>query len=75
MPLLERAGHEALAIDLPGDADKAGIHAYADIVVASIGARTGVTLVAQSMGGFTAALVAARMRLHRQVRPNARISA
>jgi pimeloyl-ACP methyl ester carboxylesterase len=73
VPLLERAGHEALAIDLPGDDDKAGIHAYADIVVDSIGTRTGVTLVAQSMGGFTAALVSSRMRLNRLVFVNAMI--
>ena len=28
----KQAGHEALAIDLPGDDDSAGIHAYADEV-------------------------------------------
>jgi pimeloyl-ACP methyl ester carboxylesterase len=71
--LLERAGHEALAIDLPGDDDEAGIHAYADIVVASIGTRSGVTLVAQSMGGFTAALVSTRVSLGRLVFVNAMI--
>jgi pimeloyl-ACP methyl ester carboxylesterase len=60
MPLLEKAGHEALAVDLPADDARAGLRAYADIVLAAIGKRRDVTLVAQSMGAFTAALVCAR---------------
>jgi pimeloyl-ACP methyl ester carboxylesterase len=63
VPLLERAGHEAIAVDLPGDDPRAGLDAYADLVVTAIGKRTNVTLVAQSMGGFTAALVSARVPL------------
>jgi pimeloyl-ACP methyl ester carboxylesterase len=62
LPLLEQAGHEAVAVDLPGDDAHAGLHAYADRVIASIGKRNHVTLVAQSMGAFTAALVCARAR-------------
>jgi pimeloyl-ACP methyl ester carboxylesterase len=62
LPSLEQAGHEALAIDLPGDDARAGLHAYADLVIASIGKRNNVTLVAQSMGAFTATLVCARAR-------------
>src|SRR5262249_1863867 len=62
LPLLEQADHEALAVDLPGDDPYAGLHAYADRVIASIGERNDVTLVAQSMGAFTAALVCARAR-------------
>jgi pimeloyl-ACP methyl ester carboxylesterase len=58
--LLERAGHRALAIDLPADDPRAGLRAYAKLVLAAIGKRRGVTLVAQSLGGFTAAVVAAR---------------
>jgi pimeloyl-ACP methyl ester carboxylesterase len=60
LPLLEQAGHEAFAVDLPGDDVNLGLSAYADLVVASIGKRNDVTLVAQSMGAFTAALVCAR---------------
>jgi hypothetical protein len=37
----------------PGDDAHAGLRAYADLVVAAIGKRTDVTLVAQSMGGFS----------------------
>jgi pimeloyl-ACP methyl ester carboxylesterase len=75
VPLLEKAGHQALAIDLPGDDPRAGLHAYADLVSASMGKRNDVTLVAQSMGGFTAALVCARSPkpIHRLVFVNAMI--
>jgi pimeloyl-ACP methyl ester carboxylesterase len=73
VPLLEKAGHDAIALDLPADDEGKGIHAYADIVIDAIGDRTDVTLVAQSLGGFTAALVAARARLERIVFVNAMI--
>src|SRR5689334_3536570 len=62
-PLLEAAGHTALAIDLPGDDPAAGLPDYVDIVVDAIGDRTDVVLVAQSLGGFTAPLVAQRVPL------------
>jgi pimeloyl-ACP methyl ester carboxylesterase len=62
VPLLEQAGHEAFAVDLPGDETHAGLHAYADRVIATIGNRNDVALVAQSMGAFTAALVCGRAR-------------
>jgi pimeloyl-ACP methyl ester carboxylesterase len=61
VPLLTRAGHAAIAVDLPGDDPQAGLSTYADRVVAAIGPRTDVVLVAQSMGGFTAALVGDRI--------------
>ena len=60
VPLLEKAGHEALAIDLPADDPRSGLRAYAKLTIAAIGKRRDVTLVAQSMGAFTAALVCAR---------------
>jgi pimeloyl-ACP methyl ester carboxylesterase len=60
VPLLEKAKHEVLAIDLPGDDPRSGLRAYAKLVLAAIGKRRDVTLVAQSMGAFTAALVCAR---------------
>ncbi len=75
IPLLEQAGHEAIAVDLPGDDPKAGLRAYADRVVAAIGERKDVVLVAQSMGGFTAALVAARVPLSMLVFINAMLPA
>jgi pimeloyl-ACP methyl ester carboxylesterase len=56
-PLLMAAGHEARPVDLPGDDETAGIREYADLVVPTAQDGDDVVLVAQSMGGFTAALV------------------
>ena len=72
MPLLEEAGHEAIAVDLPGDDEHAGLSAYADRVIDAIGARQ-VILVAQSLAGFTAPLVCARVRVRMLVFVNAMI--
>src|ERR1700727_1683742 len=58
--LLREAGHEAIAVDLPGDDPTAGLPEYADLVASAIGSRDNVVLVAMSLGGFTAPLVAAR---------------
>ena len=58
---LENRGHRALPVELPVRDDSAGLDAYADTVVAAIGARSPVVLVAQSMGGFTAPLVCERV--------------
>jgi pimeloyl-ACP methyl ester carboxylesterase len=73
VPFLEREGHLVIAPDLPGDDDTKGLSAYADIVVAAIGDRSPGTRGAQSMGGFTAALVAARVPIERLVFVNAMI--
>jgi pimeloyl-ACP methyl ester carboxylesterase len=60
VPLLEDAGHEAIAVDLPGDDESAGLPEYARLALEAIGDRDDVVLVAQSMGAFTAPLVASR---------------
>lgn len=73
VPLLTAAGHEAIPVDLPGDDDSAGLPEYAGIVAAAIGDRSDVVLVAQSLGGFTAPLVAARTSLRGLVFVNAMI--
>ena len=72
VPLLKQAGHDAIAVDLPGDDDQAGLSVYTDCVVEAIGARQ-VNLVAQSLGGFTAPLVCARVRVAMLVLVNAMI--
>jgi len=59
---LHAAGHDTVAVDLPCDDDAAGWSEYADSVVEAIGDRRGdLVLVAQSLGGFTAPLVADRV--------------
>jgi len=73
VPLLEKARHEAIAIDLPADDPRAGLRDYADIVVRAIGTRTNVVLVAQSLGGFTAPLVCARAPVRMLILVNAMI--
>ena len=88
MPLLERAGHAAIPVDLPGPDERAGLPEYADLVAGAItgsAAGTGsgagtrsaagedVVLVAQSLGGFTAPLVPARVPVGAIVLVNAMI--
>jgi Alpha/beta hydrolase family len=73
VPLLRDAGHEAIAVDLPGDDEAAGLPEYADLVAAAAGGRDDVVLVAQSLGGFTAPLAAARVAVRALVFVNAMI--
>jgi hypothetical protein len=75
VPLLQEAGHEAIAVDLPGDDPAAGLPEYADLVASAIGDRGNVVLVAQSLGGFTAPLVAAKVPLGSLIFVNAMIPA
>ena len=72
-PLLTAAGHEAIAVDLPADDPAAGLSAYADLVVDAIDGRQDTVVVAQSLGGFTAPIVADRVPLRMLVFVNAMI--
>src|SRR3954468_8028486 len=60
-PQLEALGHDVVAADLPCEDDSAGIEEYADAVLDAGGDRRDLILVAQSLGGFTAALVANKL--------------
>lgn len=71
--LVVDAGHEAIAVDLPGDDETAGLARYTDLVVDAIGSRTGIVLVAGSLGGFTAPLVGSRVPIRELVLVNAMI--
>ncbi len=73
VPLLVSEGHEVIAVDLPGSDPREGIAEYAGRVIDAIGGRPGVTLVAQSLGGFTAAMVCARIEIARVIFVNAMI--
>ena len=58
---LEAAGHRVLAVDLPCE-EPVGLDAYRDAVVDAIGRPSDdLVLVAQSLGGFVAPLVCARV--------------
>ena len=70
---LEARGHEVVPVRLPAGDDRAGWSEYADAVVEAIGGRRDVVLVAQSLAGFTAPLVAARVPVDLIVLLNAMI--
>jgi pimeloyl-ACP methyl ester carboxylesterase len=72
-PLLEKAGHQAIAVDLPGDDERAGLAEYAGLVTQAAAGHDDVVLVAQSLGGFTAPLAASRLPLRALVLVNAMI--
>jgi hypothetical protein len=71
VPELRARGHEGVAVDLPAADPAAGLIDYADTVVAAVGDRADVVLVAQSMGGLTAPLVAPRVPIRMVVMLNA----
>jgi pimeloyl-ACP methyl ester carboxylesterase len=73
VPLLEAAGHAAIAVDLPGDDEREGLDVYAERVVDAAGSRNDVVLVPQSLGGFTAPLVCQGMPVRALVFVNAMI--
>jgi pimeloyl-ACP methyl ester carboxylesterase len=73
---LRAAGHDTVAMDLPCEDATAGLSAYRDAVVDAIGdRRDDLVLVAQSLGGFTAPLVAARVQVELLVLVTAMIPA
>jgi pimeloyl-ACP methyl ester carboxylesterase len=72
-PELRERGNDVVAVDLPADDDTAGLSEYADIVQDAIGDRTGLVVVAQSMGGFTAPIVCERVQVELLVLLNAMI--
>ncbi len=62
VPLLERAGVEAIAVELPADDEDADLLTYADVAsVAAMDTDGPLTVVAQSMGAMTAPIVAERL--------------
>jgi len=69
-PLL---GPDTVSVDLPTGDEQAGLAAYADAIVAAAAGATDITLVAQSMGAFSAPLAAARLDVRRIVLLNAMV--
>ena len=70
---LEAKGHVAVPVTLPSGDDGAGWNEYADAVVAAIGDRGDLVLVAQSLAGFSAPLVCERLPVNLLVLLNAMI--
>jgi pimeloyl-ACP methyl ester carboxylesterase len=69
-PLL---GPDTVSVDLPAGDEDAGLAEYADAIVAAAGDATDITLVAQSMGGFSAPLAVDRLDVRRIVLLNAMV--
>ena len=70
---LRAHGHEAVAVDLPGADESAGLPEYADAVLAAVDGGRDVVVVAQSMGGFTGPVVCTRTPVRLLVLVNAMI--
>jgi pimeloyl-ACP methyl ester carboxylesterase len=60
-PELQAAGHAVVAVDLPVDDDASGLVEYTAAALDAIGDRTDLVVVAQSMGAYTAALIASKL--------------
>lgn len=62
VPLLEDAGHRVIPVRLPADDPDAGLDAYVEVTLEAVGDVQGdVVVVGQSLGGFTAPVVAERL--------------
>ncbi len=75
VPELEARGVDALPVDLPAADESAGLPEYAAAVVAAVGRRRPLVVVAQSLGGFTAPLVCDQLDVTLLVLVNAMIPA
>jgi pimeloyl-ACP methyl ester carboxylesterase len=73
-PLIQKAGYSSVAVSLP-NWPGATIADQADVIVAAAGAEPEVTLVAQSMGAFSAPLTCDRLPVSELVLLNAMIPA
>ncbi|UOZ09290.1 alpha/beta fold hydrolase [Amycolatopsis sp. WQ 127309] len=62
VPELAARGHDAVTPDLPITDPAAGLAEFTETVLAALGDRTDVAVVGHSYGGFTAPLVAAKVR-------------
>jgi pimeloyl-ACP methyl ester carboxylesterase len=73
VPILHARGKVAVAVDLPGDDETAGLPEYRDRILAAIGESEDAVLVAQSMGAFSAVMACAQGRVRLLVLLNAMI--
>jgi pimeloyl-ACP methyl ester carboxylesterase len=69
VPLLD----DAVAVELPGGDKTAGLSEYVDAIGDAADGRSAITLVAQSLGGFSAPLACERLDVRRLVLVNAMI--
>ncbi|GAA4559195.1 alpha/beta hydrolase [Pseudonocardia xishanensis] len=72
---LTARGHRPVTVDLPGDDESLGWADYVALAVKALGAATEPVVVAQSMGAYTGALVAAEIPVRHLVLVNPMIPA
>jgi hypothetical protein len=70
---LQRAGHRAVPIDLPGSAPDAGLPEYSAFVAEAIQDSADPVVVAQSLGAFTAVMACSQVQARRLVLVNAMV--
>ena len=70
---LREHGHGAIAVDLPADDEAADLERYVEVVLDAGSDTRAPVLVAQSLGAFTAAMVAARLSVRALALVNAMI--
>jgi pimeloyl-ACP methyl ester carboxylesterase len=73
VPELEHRGHEAIAVDLPGDDDTKDLPDYVDLAVSAAADRSDLVVVGQSLGGFTAVLASQQLPVSHLILVNAMI--
>lgn len=72
---LEREGHRAVPVDLPGGDPEAGLPEYATLVADAIESCADPVVVAQSMGGFSAVMACDRAPVSGLILTNAMVPA
>jgi pimeloyl-ACP methyl ester carboxylesterase len=75
LPLLKGRGHAVVAPDLPATDESKTFEDYGEAVVAAIGGRRELVVVAQSMGAYTAAVVSHRLPVELVILLNAMVPA
>ncbi|HET6154438.1 MAG TPA: alpha/beta fold hydrolase [Marmoricola sp.] len=61
VPLLEEAGQTVVAVELPADDPDAGLPEYVEIGLAACAYEEDIVVVGQSLGAFTAVMLAAHL--------------
>jgi pimeloyl-ACP methyl ester carboxylesterase len=75
VPLLQAAGHAAIALELPGPDERIGLPEYRDMTVRAGEGHGRLVVVAQSMGAFTAVPACRHLPVQRLVLNNAMVPA
>ena len=57
-PRLQASGHDVVCVDFPYADDACGLREYATVAIDTIGPRTQIVVVAQSMSAFVAPMIA-----------------